>query len=54
MNFGQLEGACVKRKKAGARNSSLCETVFHLEYILQTYKKSTASPKPRYREEKNS
>jgi len=41
-------------KKAGARNSSLCETVFHLEYILQSYKKSTASPKPRYREEKNS
>ena len=46
---------CAKRrKKAGARNSSLCETVFHLENVLQTYKKSTVSPKPRYREEKNS
>ena len=33
------------------RNSGFCETVFHLENILQVYKKSTASPKPRYREE---
>jgi len=41
-------------KKAGARNSSLCETVFHLKNILQLYKKSTVSPKPRLREEKNS
>ena len=41
-------------KKAGARDSSLCETAFHLEHILQSYKKSAASPKPRYREEKNS
>ena len=49
------EQVCAKRgKKAGARNSSLCETVFHLENVLQIYKKSTVSPKPRYREEKNS
>ncbi len=41
-------------KKAGARNSSLCETVFDLKNILQLYKKFTVSPKPRFREEKNS
>ncbi len=40
-------------KKAGARNSSLCETVFNVKNILQLYKKSTVSPKPRFREEKN-
>jgi len=56
-NFRQLKLFLVtgaqEAKKAGARNSSLCETVFHLENILQSYKKSTVSPKPRFREEKN-
>jgi len=41
-------------KKAGAKNSSLCETVCHLVNILQAYEKSTVSRKPRFREEKNS
>jgi hypothetical protein len=41
-------------KKAGVRDTSLCETVFHLKNVLQLYKKSTVSPKPRFREEKNS
>jgi len=36
------------KEKAGIPDdSSLCETGFHLEDILQTYKISTASPKPR-------
>jgi hypothetical protein len=47
-------GVLKKQKKAGARNSSLCETAFHLENLLQTYKRSAISPKPRFREEKNS
>jgi hypothetical protein len=38
----------AKQKRLESKNSSLCETAYHLEYELQTYKKSTVSPKPRH------
>ena len=45
--------ACFKYKKGWSYcNSSLCETAFHLVDILQTYKKSAISPKPRFNEKK--
>ena len=38
----------LEKKAKAYRDFSLCETAFHLEYELQTYKKTTVSPKPRY------
>ena len=46
-------GMCDKEKRLEGEAPAFVRQFSIVEYILRTYKESTVSPKPRYREEKN-
>ena len=47
-------GMCEKEKRLEGEAPAFVRQFSIVEYILRTYKESTVSPKPRYREEKKS